>query len=417
MSWPSKYLALLSENPDYRKLYLAQVVSLLGDWFEYIAVQTLVFGLTQSGLAAGVAIIMSTLPSFFLTPLAGSIADRFDRRKIMILCDVVRAGLALLLILVRTSDQIPLVYLFTGLSVVFASFFNPASSAAIPNLVRREQLLVANALSSATWGTMLAIGAFAGGVTVALVGRDVAFVINSLSFVLSALVLWRIRHSFNENRAYAHKGLNPFADFAEGFKFAWQRPQVFLLLLVKAGGGLAAGVILLLTVFSFEVFDAGASGVGLLQFARGVGIVIGPFLTARLVREQIERAQWMISVGFLVVGVSYLCFGLTPALLFGMLFVLLAHTGWGSNWTLSAALLQRLSPDHVRGRIFSMDLGLLTLTYAFSTLVTGIAVDRFDPHVVAIVLGAIFLAFGAFWTLAVMFSQRRAPEMWQTGSL
>src|SRR5581483_5981792 len=360
----NKYVALLRDNPDYRKLFFAQVVSLLGDWFEYIAVQTLVFELTQSGLATGLSIIASNLPAFFLIPLAGSIADRFDRRKIMISMDLIRAVIALSLILVRTADQIWMVYVFQTLSVLFASFFNPALSAAIPNLVRRDELLTANAMSSATWGAMLAIGTFVGGVTVAALGRDAAFILNSLSFLGSAFFVWHIHTALNESRAVERKGLNPFADFVEGFKYAWQRPQVFWLMLVKAGAGLAGGVILLLTVFSFEVFNSGAQGVGLLQFARGAGILIGPLITARIVAGQIRRAEWAIAVGFLSIGVSYVFFGLVPTIALGMIFVFIAHMNWGSNWTLSSALLQRLIPDYIRGRVFSMDYGMVTLTLA-----------------------------------------------------
>ncbi len=419
----NKYLVLLRENPDYRKLYSGQIVSLLGDWFEYIAVQTLVFQLTNSGLAAGLAIIASNLPAFFLIPLAGSIADRFDRRKIMIAMDLVRAVIALSLLLVRTADQIWMVYVFQTLSVLFASFFNPALNAAIPNLVKRDQLLTANALSSATWGTMLAVGSFAGGVAIATLGRDMAFVLNSLSFFASAFFVWRIARSFSEQRSTAQRGLNPFADFSEGFKYAIARPQVFWLMLVKAGGGVAGGVILLLTVFSFEVFfphaDANTqgAGVGLLQAARGLGILIGPLLIARVVGNQIGRAQKLIMLGFLLTGTSYIFFGIAPTIVVGMVFVFLAHAGWGSNWTLSAALLQRLVPDHIRGRIFSMDLGILTLTLAASTFITGIAVDNFSPHYVALALGITFICYGAFWSAGVFLSQRHAPEKWTEGSM
>lgn len=413
----NQYVALLRDNRDYRQLYFGQIVSLLGDWFEFIAVQTLIFTLTNSGLAAGLAIIVSNLPAFFLVPIAGSFADRFDRRKIMIAMDLVRAGLALSLLLVRTADQIWMVYVFQTLSVIFASFFNPALNAAMPNLVRRNQLLTANALSSATWGTMLAVGTFIGGIAVATVGNDAAFIINSFSFLVSAFFIWRIRGAVNEHRQHVREGVNPFADFAEGFHYAAQRPQVLYLLLVKAGGGLAGGVILLLTVFSFQVFHTGAEGVGLLQFARGLGILIGPLLVARMVRGKIGRAQTFIALGFALVGTSYIFFGAAPTMAFAMVCVFCAHMGWGSNWTLSSALLQRLTPDSIRGRIFSMDLGMLTLTLAFSTFVTGVAVDRYDPHFVAFALGAIFVLFGAFWAAGVWLSQKRAPAKWQDGPI
>ncbi len=411
------YYEILRDNPDYRKLYFGQIVSLLGDWFNYIAVQTLVFELTQSGLATGLAIITSTLPAFFLTPVAGSIVDRFDRRKIMIAADAARAVLALGMVLVRTADQIPLIYILMALLVVFGSFFNPASSAAIPNLVRRDQLYAANALSNSTWGVMLAVGALAGGVTISVVGMDMAFVVNALSFVFSACMLLLIHKPFGHADALHGRDLNPFADFAEGFAYAWNRPQTLALLTVKAGGALAAGVVLLLTVFSFKVFGAGAVGIGLLQLARGVGILLGPLVVAPFVAGRIGRAQQAIALGFLVAGISYAFFGASPSLLLGMLTVTCAHLGWGSNWSLSATLLQQLTPDRIRGRIFSMDMGLFTLTNALSTFGTGIAVDRFAPHTVSLALGGVFVVFGLLWAVALLRSQRARPQKWQDGSL
>ncbi len=411
------YLEVVRDNSDYRKLYFGQIVSLLGDWFNFIAVQTIVFELTRSGLAAGLAIITSTLPAFFLTPLAGSLADRFDRRKIMITADLARALIALGMILVRTADQVWLIYVLMALLVVFGSFFNPASSAAIPNLVRRDQLYAANALSNSTWGAMLAIGALAGGIAIATVGRDAAFVINSISFLFSAAMLWLIRRPFGEPSPEHPHGLNPFSHFKEGMDYAVRRPQIQALLMVKSGGSLAAGVILLLTVFSFQVYQVGGMGIGLLQLARGVGILAGPLIAAPFVRGRISRAQWVICAGFLVAGTGYLLFGLVPGLIAGMLVVAVAHVGWGSNWSLSATLLQRLTPDQVRGRIFSIDIGLFTLTNALSTFLTGAATDRFDPRLVSMALGAVFLLFGLAWGAGVWLGRRAQPGRWVEGSL
>ncbi len=414
---PVSYVQLLHENADFRKLYFGQTVSLLGDWFNFIAVQTLVFELTHSGVAAGLAIITSTLPAFFLTPLAGSVVDRFDRRKIMIVSDIARAAIALGMLLVRTADQIPLIYVLMMLLVLFGSFFNPASSAAIPNLVRREQLYAANALSNSTWGVMLAVGTFSGGVALAVVGRDAAFVINSLSFAFSAVMLYLIRRPFAESQAQPLPRRNPFEDFGEGLAYAWHRPQTLALLTVKAGGALAAGVILLLTVFSFQVFKAGAFGIGLLQFARGFGILIGPLLAAPVVAGRMSRAERAIAVGFLIAGVSYLVFGAAPTLAFGMIAVMCAHIGWGTNWSLSATLLQDLTTDRMRGRIFSIDLGLFTLTNALSTFLTGLATDETNPRVVAFALGGVFIVFGLAWSGAVWLSRRRQPKKWRDGNM
>lgn len=413
----SSYFQLLRKNGDYRKLYFGQTVSLFGDWFNFIAVQTLVFELTHSGLAAGLALITSTLPAFFLTPLAGAVVDRYDRRKIMIAADVARTVIALGMVLVRTADQIPLIYFLMALLVVFGSFFNPASSAAIPNLVRREDLYSANALSFSTWGLMLAVGTFSAGLALALVGRDAAFLINSLSFAFSAAMLLLIKKPFAEQRVSSPHTVKPFRDFGDGIEYARQRPQTLALLGVKAGGALAAGVILLLTIFPFQVFGGGAFGMGLLQFSRGVGILVGPIIVAPAVAGRIGRAEQVIAFGFLVAGLSYLAFGSAPTLGFGMIAVILAHMGWGSNWSLSATLLQHLTPDEMRGRIFSIDMGLFTLTNALSTFLTGVATDRFDPRLVAYALGVVFVSFGAIWGLAVWSGRRANPATWRDGNM
>lgn len=437
------YWQLLAENSDFRKLFTGQVVSLLGDWFNYIAVQILVYDLTNSALAAGLAIIASNLPAFFLTPVAGALADRFDRRKIMIIADIARGFLALGMLIVRSPDQIWIIYLFTAALVTFGSFFNPALSAAVPNLVKREQLLTANALTNAMWGLMLAAGAMIGGLTIALVGRDMAFVINSLSFFFSALMVWRIRKAFSEAQGSARHITNFFADFREGLAYAWTRPQILALLTVKTGGGLAGGVILLLTVFAVKVFNAGAFGIGLLQAARGAGILVGPLIVRAVAQGQIGRLQKLIMAGFLVTGLAYTIFGmssafganivlfqtasgsgsnaetftLSVALVIAMVAAFVAHNGWGSNWTSSATLLQQLTPDNIRGRIFSMDFGMVTLAIALSTFLTGAAVEQFDPRTIAIALGAVFIIYGALWSGAVWLSQRRDPNAWKRGSL
>ena len=163
------YWPLLRHNPEFTRLWIGQLVSNLGDWFNTVAVLALVYDLTQSGLSTGLIIIASTLPAFLLTPYAGMVVDRFDRRKIMMVADLSRGVLALGMLLVRTSSEIWLLYLFSALLIAFASFFGPALNAAIPNLVSSDELISANALSSATWGLMLAVGAAVGGVVIAAV--------------------------------------------------------------------------------------------------------------------------------------------------------------------------------------------------------------------------------------------------------
>src|SRR5512135_3055278 len=214
------YVQLLRRNPAFTRLWIGQLVSNLGDWFNTVAVLALVYDLTHSGLSTGLIIIASTLPAFLLTPYAGVVVDRLDRRKIMIAADTTRGLLALGMLLVRTPETIWLLYVFSALLVAFASFFGPALSSALPHLVRDDELISANALSSATWGLMLAVGAAVGGVVIAAFGRDVAFVVNSASFFFSAAMVFSVRKSFgHDHRHAAQAGRSAWQDFRASLGF------------------------------------------------------------------------------------------------------------------------------------------------------------------------------------------------------
>ena len=180
------YIGLLRTNRDFRYLWLGQAVSLLGDWFNSIALLTLVHRLTGSGLLVGGVFIARMIPSFLLGPAAGMVADRLNRRSVMIVTDILRAVVVLLFLLVQDGRDIWLLYAILFLSMSIATFFDPARSAAIPNIVSRRQLLIANALGGATWCIMLAIGSALGGVVVATAGYKTVFLLDSATFLLSA---------------------------------------------------------------------------------------------------------------------------------------------------------------------------------------------------------------------------------------
>src|SRR5262245_49641555 len=153
-----RYFGLLRDNPRFRLVWLAQIISEAGDWFYSLAVYDLILELTGSGQAVSYAIIIQLLPWFFMTPLAGYLADRFSRRRLMIVADIVRGFVVLGLLLVRSADHLWLIYVLLGVEVMFAAIFEPARNALIPNVTTAEELLPANALSSATWSFALTVG-------------------------------------------------------------------------------------------------------------------------------------------------------------------------------------------------------------------------------------------------------------------
>jgi MFS family permease len=406
------YFALLRDNRDFRHLWLGQVVSQLGDWFDTIALFALVLRLTGSGRAVGLVLVARFLPSVFLGPLSGVLADRFDRRHIMIASDVARALVVLGFLFIRTPDQIWLVYVLTVLQLAFSAFFEPARSAALPSVVAPRDLVAANAISSVTWSAMLTLGAALGGPVTDWFGTDAAFVIDSLTYLLSAVLIWRVRLPRREPRPRRKLTLAKalgVTDTLEGLRYVRSRPRVIALLLVKPAWGLGGGILTLLPVFGEKIFrlslgagEGGAAlGMSVLYAARGVGTAIGPVLMRRFHGETREQMQRTIGVSFVVGGAFYILFGVAENFPVALLWLAVAHMGGSVLWVFSSVLLQSSVEDEFRGRVFAAELMLMTLAMAASNYATGEALDRFEisPRAVTVAIGLFFVLPGLLWLL------------------
>ena len=409
---PEGYVGLLRANRDFRLLWLGQVVSQLGDWFDTIALFTLVLRLTGSARAVGLVLVARFLPSVVLGPLSGVLADRFNRRHIMIASDAARALVVLGFLFVRRPEHVWLVYVLTVLQLAFSAFFEPARSAALPSVVHERDLVTANSVSSVTWSAMLTLGAAVGGPVTDWFGTDAAFVIDSLTYLVSAVLVWRMRLPKREPRPKTRLTLAKalgVTDTLEGLRYVRQRPRVLAVLLVKPAWGLGGGILTLLPVFSNQVFRlslhaaAGGAALGLsaLYAARGVGTALGPVLTRRFYSETRAQMQRAIGVSFLVAGAFYCAFGAARSFPLALFWLMVAHAGGSVLWVFSTVLLQSSVEDEFRGRVFAAELMLLTLALAASNYATGEALDRFEisPRAVTVAIGLLFLLPGLLWLL------------------
>ncbi len=187
------YIDLLRRNRSFRQLWLGQVVSQMGDWFNTIALYTIILKLTGSGRDVGLLLVARFVPSFLFGPISGVVADRFSRQKIMIVSDLLRALVVLGFLFVRRADQLWIIYVLTVFQLGLSTFFEPAKTAAIPSIVEDRELVAANAISSVTWSAMLTIGAAIGGMITGWFGTDVAFVLDAATYLLSAALIASIR--------------------------------------------------------------------------------------------------------------------------------------------------------------------------------------------------------------------------------
>ena len=402
---PVGYIELLRGNRSFRQLWLGQVVSQMGDWFNTIALYTIILNLTGSGRDVGLLLVARFVPSFLFGPLSGVIADRFSRQKIMIVSDLLRAVVVLGFLFVRSANQLWLVYVLTVFQLALSTFFEPAKTAAIPSLVSDRELVPANAISSVTWSVMLTLGAAIGGLITGWFGTDVAFILDGATYLLSAALIASIRVPKRRKRERPKLTLGSalgITETIEGIRYVKDRPNVFALLLVKPAWGLGGGILTLLAVFGERVFPVGnspATGIGVLFAARGIGTAVGPIVARRMAGEGQRRMQASIGISFLIAGLFYILFGSSTSFVFALIVLGIAHCGGSILWVFSTVILQRVVVDTFRGRVFAAELAFMTFTMAASNYVTGELLDRFgiSPRLVTIGIGLFFVLPGVAW--------------------
>jgi MFS family permease len=366
--------SLLRRNRDVRMVFGAQIVSYLGDWFAFVALAGLVEDVTDSRFLVSLVLVSMTIPGLFMSPIAGSFADRFDRRKILIVVSILQAFAALLLLL-HSAAGIWITFVAQCLIAALASFVGPSTSASVPNLVDNDDdLRKTNALFGSTWGTMLAVGAALGGVFAAVFGRNAAFIANAVSFVVAAILFAGVKRPMQSERTQnSNKGrVRPLADMKEAINVAKKDPVILALLCSKMTFAVGAGIVSQLAVLASNVFNVGDSGRGLLIGVRGIGSGLGPILGARIAGRDMAKLLKVCGYAGIVFAVCYVGAALSPFIGMAAVFIALAHLSGGAQWTLSTLGLQMESPDHVRGRVMAGDMAMVNTMIGFTSILAGL---------------------------------------------
>lgn len=412
-----EYLDLLRRNRDFRNLWLGSVISQLGDWFNVIASAEIITRITGSGLALSGLFLARFLPQFVLGPFAGVLADRFDRKRLMVITDLLRGLTVLAFLLVRSPGDIWLFYALTILQFSLSALFYPSRAALLPAVVDRKNLVAANALDSLTWSTMLALGAFLGGVVAAIFGAEAAFIADAGTFVLSAFFIARI--SVTARPAAAAAGRQRRWESLDGFRYLLSEPFILGVALAKAGGSLVWGAINVLEVrYANELFplradflslaNGGTATLGLIYFVSGLGTGIGPLVLRHYLGDAPRRMFIGISLGFVLMALGM--WALSAATGVGSLLAgtLVRTLGTGALWVFSAALLQSVVPDRYRGRVFSFEFAALTLTQSASILAAGVLTDTrgLSPLGATAVMAGVGLVVTLLW-LGFHYAYRR----------
>ncbi|NGP88570.1 MFS transporter [Fodinibius halophilus] len=363
------YINLVSNNQAYRRLWLSQVVSNFGDWFGILAVYALITRYSDSEFLLGLIIVVKMMSLASFSPFAGYLTDRFNRRRIMIMCDMLRAVIVAGLLLVVSYDTLWLAYVLTALQMMLSAVFEPAKTSSIPNVTTEEELVDANVLSAASWSIIFTLGMGFGGLATAWLGTDLVFIIDACTYLLSAWFIYRATIPQERmSEAELKRTRNPITGIVEGFQYLWNNKQIMRPTLAKAGYTMFLGALTyMLILISEDVLLMGSVGIGLLYSARGVGTGVGPIIGRRIFSQE---KDWVRAMGLCMIfgGLMYAVVGMTTSLVVMLVFVFIAHAASGANWVMSTVLLQRRTPDTFRGRVFSTEWLLFTLAQSISVL-------------------------------------------------
>ena len=398
------YVRLLKTNRPFRNLWYGQVVSELGDWLNSIAIYMLVLQLSGTGTAMATVMMAKLLPIFFVSPLAGVLIDRMDRKVIMITSDILRFVVVLGFLLVDDIGDLWLLYSLAVVEIALAGFFEPARSAIIPSLTPREDLVTANALSGSTWSVMLAVGAALGGVLVSVFGIKTAFVIDAFTFLLSAWFIARIQSPKEalEKEKAERSDASGFKTLVDGVRYLMSQPMIFVLALMKSGLAVAGGVMTLIPLYANKMFatpSAVSMAIGAMYSARGLGAALGPILIKKFFGDSTRVLQLSIFFGFFLGSLSYFLFAQSHSLWSASLSIAMATFFGSIIWVFSSALIHLEADGRYLGRVFSTEMALLTLVMGLSNWSTGFAMDSLGltTHQTGMWLAGLFVIPGVLW--------------------
>jgi MFS family permease len=413
---PVSYSALLRGNQNFRLLWLGQVVSLTGDWFNLIASSALIAELTQSGTAIGSLFVVRMLAPFLVSPIAGVVADRYNRKRILLATDLLRAVVVLGFLVVRSAEQVWLLYLLTAVQLGISGFYFPTRNAILPDVVSRAELGAANAISAATWSTMLALGAALGGLVAGLWGNQPAFVIDALTFIVSAYFISRVVYQPITSLESSDKTVwGTLQQYLDGLRYLRQDLDVLLITLHKPAIALliTTGFQVIQVRIAEQVFIIGKGGgisLGIMYGVVGIGTGLGPIMARYFTGDRDKGLRTAIIIGYLLAAVGLLIASPLYNFYILQIGILLRGIGAGTVWVFSTQLLLQLVPNQVRGRVFATEYAIFTLMSAISAAVTGPAMDIIGISGLLAWMAGLSLLPMLLWLLWVVRSQPQVVE-------
>jgi len=388
---------------DIRRLAAGSAISGTGDWAATTALALAVYAKTGSAVWLSASFLFTRIPSALVAPLSGMMADRLDRRRIMIICDLL--GAAAYAGMAVTGAPLPLI-LLGSLAALLHSPFGPSARAAVPNLAGAADLSWANGTLSAATNVGQLAGPALGGVLYAAVGAGPAFWANAVSFVVSAGCIAAVRGRFRSEPSRSPAGGE--SGVWAGVRFLWRHGTLLTLTVVGAITFMATEIAAVADLPLIHHFGVGGVGYGIMNVAWGAGGLAGSLAAARIVTRATEPAAAVL--GCLVFGVFVAAVGAAPWFALIPLFTLLFAASDSFAFVGFNGVYQRRTPDAIRGRMFAAVGAITTFATAVSFGFAGFLVDAVGWRPVYLGGGVVDVACAVAVALSLRWAPRRPAE-------
>jgi MFS family permease len=422
------YGQLLSRNRNFRNLLAGQFVSEMGNWFYFIAGLGLVRVVSHASPgAAGILFVCRLFPFAVFSPIAGTFVDRFSRRTVMIASDLIRAAVALMFLFVRDADDLWIAYSGTALLSVLGAFFEGAKNAATPNLTGKEGLLAGTALMFSTRFLLMAIGSALGGWAAAAFGYQAAFIINAVSFLVSAFSVWLIpeeavrersrpadlkeeshvktAEGAMEGRRKQENRPSFIAELKEGLRYTVGNHFAATILIMNVIWATGGGAINIVFERMGGVYFAATEGwnpdiaVAMMWTAAGFGLTLGMLIAHRTSRHLDVYKSHRAFIGWTLIvhGIMFAAAGYVASLWLFAVLVFVSRAIVGVEYAVQETMFQRSLPDYIRGRISTLDRGAEITMFSLSSWLSSEAVYFISPQTLTVISGLLAGSSGLIW--------------------
>jgi MFS family permease len=391
---------ILQKNPDFRRFWLGQLISQLGDRVHTLAVIWLVYSWTNSGSTVGLVLIASTLPAFIVSPIAGNILDKYDRKRIMILCDLFRSALVLTLFVLAFLDLLNLTIILAATTLISlgAAFFNPATMSLMPSVVKQNELVHANAFFQLSVNASSAVGFMIGSGLIATIGIPAAFAINGISFLFSAYFLTLITYKQDT----VPKQNSFWKDFSEGWTVTKGIPLIRKLLgPIIVINFFFSSLFVLIPVFAEGVFNKGSAGLGIMMSSFTLGMFAGALmLSGKGLRI---RISYLVVSNLFFIGMAFMIMGVFKQYYLFIMMLFLVGIALNLSNIALMALFQMIVPNEIRGKVFGLLTSASVSSQPISYGLMGLITDIVSPSAILISCSiALFLTAIWLWTIKGM---------------